>query len=146
MSFSRSAPCLLERGTLFSRYVTLANRRVPTRWDPRSAGRCNCIPFARISSRRARFAPAFQPPASIRLGSPARTSKRGRLIIGLSFSLTLSPGFPPRSSSLSKSLLLYDGIPWPGDNDDAGCNWMPVKHGNYLKYRAKCEFANSRLG
>lgn len=85
MSFSRSAPCLLERGTLFSRYVTLVvyQRGKIIR---RPAGRCNCI-SSRASHRAARISPS-----RLGLDSPGSpTSKRGRLIIGLSFSLTLSP-------------------------------------------------------
>lgn len=121
-------------GTLFSRYVTLAHPE-EIRNPPRGA-------TASFLSSRLRF----------RFATDRRRGLQ-REDVSLSdspSSLTLSPlgdryDFPPRFSSLSKNLLLYDGIPWPGDND-ARCNWMPVKRRNYLKYRAKCEFTDSRLG
>lgn len=54
--FTLGTACLLERGTLFSRYVILVvyQRGKIIR---RSAGRCNCI-FSRASHRAARISPS----------------------------------------------------------------------------------------
>lgn len=67
MSFSRSAPCLLERGTLFSRYVTLAGSsctQTPRKIRDPFSGKCNCI-FLRSF---APFRPDLNSPGSPRRG------------------------------------------------------------------------------
>lgn len=120
MSFSRSAPCLLERGTLFSRYVTLSlslslgssstrtKERINGRTNERTNGEirgsfreCDCalLPFTPPTCHRAilvdHLAPRYRRFFDSQRTVGTRTSKRGRLIIGLPFSLTLSPARRP---------------------------------------------------
>lgn len=86
--FSNVAHCLVD--TSFSRIVVYQRGEI---LDPPEGVTASLHVY--LSAPRGHFAPPPphppRPPASIRPDRPARTSKRGRLIIGLSFSLTLSP-------------------------------------------------------